>query len=403
MRAGSWASILGIYLFGVCGAATVSKIIPLAADIVPRFGLSDPQFGWLIALIAVPAVLLAIPSGLVVDRFGAKAVLLVAAITAALADGLYIVAEHVWTLQLARLIEGIAVVHIYTAGPTLLMATVEGNRRTHGMTLWATYAPVGTALGFSVGGLFAETPDWHMSFALHGGLLLLAALLCTLQPRPAHANAMMVRNLGGQIAELGSAYARPALLALGFAAFLLISMGFGANTTFPDWFVKMHGIGRAAAAGGIALVTLLMVPGSLGAGALLGHGVALRRLFLLLAPLGFVAGTLAFHPALGLAARYGAAALWFLCSGAAMAVVMATLPMVAEPQRRGAAAALVNQAGAIAIFVNPALWRAMLASGDWTPFATILAVGWTLAAMAMLFLGTMSRRGSPVPDRTMRR
>ena len=43
MRAGSWASILGIYLFGVCGAATVSKIIPLAADIVPRFGLSDPH------------------------------------------------------------------------------------------------------------------------------------------------------------------------------------------------------------------------------------------------------------------------------------------------------------------------------------------------------------------------
>lgn len=398
MKAGSWTSILGIYLFGVCGGSTVSKIIPLAADIVPRFGLSDPQFGWLIALIAVPAVLLAIPSGLVVDRFGPKAVLLAAAITAALADGLYIVADHVWMLQLARLIEGIAVVHIYTAGPTLLMATTEGNRRTHAMTLWATYAPVGTALGFSVGGLFAETPNWHMSFVLHGGLLLLAALLCTLQPRPVRASGTAVRSLGSQIAELGSAYARPALLALGFATFLLISMGFGANTTFPDWFVKMHGMGRASAAGGIALVTVLMVPGSLGAGALLGRGVAPRRLFLLLAPLGFAAGTLAFHPALDLAARYGAAALWFLSSGAAMAVVMATLPIVAEPQRRGAAAALVNQAGAIAIFVNPPMWRAMLAGGDWTPFAMILAVGWTLAVMAMLFLGAISQRKAVTPQ-----
>jgi predicted MFS family arabinose efflux permease len=216
MKAGSWASILGIYLFGVCGSSTVSKIIPLAADIVPHFGLSDPQFGWLIALIAVPAVLLAIPSGLVVDRFGPKPVLIVAAIVAALADGLYIVAEQSWVLQLARLIEGTAVVHIYTAGPTLLMAATQGNRRTHAMTFWATYAPVGTALGFALGGLFAETASWHMSFVLHGALLLLlAALLCTLQPQPDRSSSLVVRTLASQVAELGSAYARPALLALG--------------------------------------------------------------------------------------------------------------------------------------------------------------------------------------------
>jgi predicted MFS family arabinose efflux permease len=399
MKAGSWASILGIYLFGVCGSSTVSKIIPLAADIVPRFGLSDPQFGWLIALIAVPAVLLAIPSGLVVDRFGPKPVLIVAAIVAGLADGLYIVAQQSWVLHLARLIEGTAVVHIYTAGPTLLMAATQGNRRTHAMTFWATYAPVGTALGFALGGLFAETDRWQMSFVLHGALLLLAALLCTLQPQPDRSSSRVVRTLASQVAELGSAYARPALLALGLAVFLLISMGFGANTTFPDWFVNMHGIGRAQAAGGIALATLLMVPGSIGAGALLGRGVASHRLFLLLAPAGFIAGTLAFYPPLDLAVRYGAAALWFLCSGAAMAVAMAVLPNVAEPERRGAAAALVNQAGAIAILVNPPLWRGLLADGEWTPFAWILAAGWSLATIAMLVLATRSRRDAGMEKR----
>lgn len=390
MKSGSWASILAMYLFGVCGASTVTKIIPLAADIMARFGLTNPQFGWLIALIAVPAVLLAIPSGLVVDRFGPKRVLIAAALAAALADGLYLVADRIWMLQVARLIEGAAVVHIYTAGPTLLMATTDGSRRTHAMTLWATYAPVGTALGFSVGGVFAETADWHMSFLLHGGLLLAAALLCTLLPKLVQPASE--RTLAGQVAELGAAYARPSLMALGLASFLLISLGFGCNTTFPDWFVKMHGIARSEAAGGIALATLLMIPGSLGAGALLGQGVAPQRLFLLLAPVGFLAGSLTFYPELGLLARYGAAAVWFLSAGAGMAVIMATLPLVAEPRRRGAAAALVNQAGALATFANPPLWRSILVSGDWSPFALILAVGWALAVLAMLYLAGCSRR-----------
>ena len=53
MKAGSWVSILSMFLFGVAGAATVSKLIPLGADLTAAFGLDAAQFGWLISLVAL--------------------------------------------------------------------------------------------------------------------------------------------------------------------------------------------------------------------------------------------------------------------------------------------------------------------------------------------------------------
>jgi hypothetical protein len=55
-------------------------------------------------------------------------------------------------------------------------------------------------------------------------------------------------------------------------------------------------------------------------------------------------------------------AVWFVVSGASRGADNA-LPRVAEPERRGAAAALMNQAGASATFLNPPLWLSLAAAG----------------------------------------
>lgn len=393
MKSGSWSSIFVIYLFGVCASAAVARIIPLATDIMSRFGIDDRQFGWLIALIAVPAVLLAIPSSLVVGRFGARTVLIVAAAIGAFANMIDLVADRLWMLQAARLIEGVAVVHIYTAAPTLLMATVDGPRRTQALTLWATYAPIGTAVGLGLGSIGAGSPDWRLPFALFGALMIGVGLLACLLPR--QLDAPKLPTLGRQIADLGSACVSPPLVALGLAAFMVISMGFGVNITFPDWFVRVHHISPAAAAGAFSLLTLLMLPGSFGAGALMSKaGMSPLRLFLIVALFSFATGIFSFQPELGLAPRYVVAGTWILCSGAALAIVMAVLPLAAGPARHGAAAALVNQAGALATFVNPPLWRSMLAGGAWGPFVLTMATGWMVSVAAMLFVTSDGNRNT---------
>jgi MFS family permease len=397
MKPGSWPAILGVYLFAIAAGATVPKLIPLSGDFARIFGMGPAGFGWLVALIAIPAALLAIPSGVVVDRFGPRKVLIGGALVAAFANLIYIAAGSVPMLQLARLLEGAAIVHIYTAGPAMLMSMTEGKRRTAAMSVWSTYMPVGTAIALAAAGAFADSPGWHTVFFGHGALFLVAAAIGLLLPATDLSAAPVRRTLATQLLELRLAYSRPTLLLLALAFFLMISIGLGANVAFPQYFARVLGLSMGQASSMVAATTLIMVPGSLLAGFVLSRGVRPTMVFAAIAAIGFIAGTMCFVPVLALASRYLVLALWFLTSGASVATLMAVLPLVAEPERRGAAAALLNQAAALATFVNPPIWLALAGTNGWTPFAGLLAVGWSCATIAVWLATSMSRHAAPRP------
>jgi predicted MFS family arabinose efflux permease len=167
MRPGSWTSIFFVFLFGVLGASTISKLVPLGADISARFGTSPTDFGWLISLLGLTALILAIPSGLLVDRYGPRRVFAGSVLLGILANLIYFLAPtYIW-MQAARLVEGIAIAHLYTAAPAFLMSTNEGPRRATAMTIWATYMPVGSAVGLLLGGYFAGASHWRNVFLVH--------------------------------------------------------------------------------------------------------------------------------------------------------------------------------------------------------------------------------------------
>lgn len=381
MKAGSWPSILAIYLAGICGSATFSKLIPMASGLSRDFAMGPIQFAWLIGLFAIPAAIFAIPSGMVVERYGPRAVLVVAGIFGAAANGLYLIADESWLIYVARLFEGLAVVHAYTAAPALIMASTEGNRRTAAMTLWTTYTPVGTALGIATSGLFADGDNWRMGFACHGALLLLAAAINFLQPRianPALASIGIKQRVAGLVRALGF---RPIQLA-SLVFLLLVSLGIGVSVTQPDYLAHVHGLPLATTSSLVALTTLVMIPGSLATGALLANGVDARRLFTVASLAGLAAGILNYLPGLPFAARWVVLFAWFLTNGATLAVLMASLPVIADQPRRPALLALMNGAGAAATLCAPLLWRTILAGGNWLGFIPVLVVCWTLSMIA---------------------
>ncbi len=383
MKPGSWASILAIFLFGAAGASTVSKLIPLGGDLARVFGASPAEFGWLVSLIAVPAALLAIPSGIVVDKYGPRVVLIACAVLGVLSNTIYMFADSMPVLQLARLLEGAAIVHIYTAAPALLMATTDGKKRTTAMTVWATYMPVGTAIGLTLGGLFADGESWRSTFMAQAALYAVTGCLGFLLPTISADAATGGQPLAQRLLGLREAYSRPPLLLLALGFFMMISMGLGANATFPSYFARIHDMPTLSASSMVAAATLAMIPGSLIAGVILSSGVRHQVLFSGLAAAGFILGSLSFFPDLEISLRFIIVCGWFIISGAAIATIMATLPIVAEPQRRGAAAALINQSGALATFVNPPIWLSLAAGNAWTPFSGLLALGWTVATACL--------------------
>jgi len=395
-RANSWPSIFSIYLFGVCGAFTISKLVPLIEDFQRQFALDPANFGWLIALAALPAAMFAIPSGVVVDRFGPRKVLVCAALLGVLANAIYIQTSSLAAIQLARFIEGVAIVHFYTAGPAFLMTTTVGDRRSRAMSLWATYTPVGTALALFVAGQLAGVDSWKGVFWFHGGLIALAAILVLFQPEVSTSDQPRTRAFADRLADLSAGFGRIPLVALCLGFFLVICLGIGLNVSMPPYLVATHEIPTKLGSTIVATTTLTMLGGSLLVAYLIPRGLNPARLFIGLGLIAFLAGSASYLPGLPLPTRWMTLATWFLFHGAALATILVMLPQVVDPQRPGSGAALLNFSGAVAALTNPPLWLAVLASGQWSFFLCLLGGGFVLAMICVSVARARTGMAGPV-------
>jgi predicted MFS family arabinose efflux permease len=247
------------------------------------------------------------------------------------------------------------------------------------MAFWSTYTPVGVSLGLALSSIFAGETFWRGSYLVHGLLFLAIAGAGVLLPQPPRLAAPRAR-----FGSLLAAYAEsgPLRVALTFAA--LVIMGFGVNTVFPSWYSQTHGVSLSAAASLLAGANLTMIAGSLGVGVLIARGVSPIRVFVGLAVLSIGAAALLFSQGATPPTFYASLLLWLVTSGAATAIVTATLPrVVASPMQAAAAAGLLSQMAALATFVTPPLWLPLLARGQSAAFVVIVAAAWVAALMLL--------------------
>jgi len=379
MKPGSWPSIGLIYAYGVLGSASLSKIIPLQQDYGAHVGTSPAQFALLISLLTIPPAFFATIGGGIIDRVGARRTLITAALAGAAVNSAYLFAASLPVFQVIRVLEGFVLVGAYSAAPALIIATAAPERRGPAMAFWSTYTPVGVSLGLALSSVFAGETFWRGSYLVHALLFLAIAGAGVLLPQPPRVAAPRAR-----FSSLLAAYAEsgPLRVALTFAA--LVIMGFGVNTVFPSWYSQTHGVSLSAAASLLAGANLTMIAGSLGVGLLIARGVPAIRVFVGLAVLSIGAAALLFSPGVTPPTFYASLLLWLVTSGAATAIVTATLPrVVASPMQAAAATGLLSQMAALATFVTPPLWLPLLARGQSGAFVVIVAAAW-LAALLLL-------------------
>lgn len=380
MKPGSWPSIVLIYCYGVLGSASLSKIIPLQQDYATHVGATPAQFAVLISLLTIPPALFATVGGSLIDRVGARRTLIAAAAVGAFVNVAYLLAPSLLAFQVIRVLEGCVLVGAYAAAPALIIATSEPARRGAAMAFWSTYTPVGVSLGLALSSLFAGEAAWRGSYALHGSLFALLAVAGLWLPMPVRGGPLAPASARSLLAAYGQA--GPLRVALSFAA--LVVMGFGVNTIFPAWYSATRGVSLAAASGLLAGANLAMIVGSLAVSVLVGRGAAPRRLFVMVAVTSIVGAVLMFVVGDHAAALNAGVVLWLVTSGAATAIVAAALPhVVASPSQAAGAAGLLSQMAAVATFVTPPLWLAMLADGHTTGFVVVIAAAW-LAALLLL-------------------
>jgi MFS transporter, Spinster family, sphingosine-1-phosphate transporter len=278
---GSPRIVLGV-LTGLNGLNYVDRYVGAATLplILAALSLSDAAGGLLQSVFIVTYSLVCPVVGWLGDR-GSRTRLAATGVfvwsAATVASGL---APTYRTLLLARAVVGVGEASYAVVTPSLLSDCYPADRRARVLGIFYAAIPVGTALGYILGGLVGARDGWRHAFFLAGapGLLLAFILLALREPArgaqdaPGAAPATPL-TLGASLRALLAR--RSYVYNTGAQVIYTFAMG-GLATWIPTYFVRARGIPLATAASTFGL--LLVVAGFLGTliGGRLGDRVARR-------------------------------------------------------------------------------------------------------------------------------
>ncbi|NMN05142.1 MULTISPECIES: MFS transporter [unclassified Novosphingobium] len=385
-----WSVLALAYALTLASMAQVGVVAALTLDLAGALGLTAAQIGQGLALFSLPSALLAVPCGALVDRVGARRVLVWSGLAGGLADALAVAGGSPAALYAALLLSGLAFTGISVAAPALLAAAYRGGRQVRAMALWSTYAPAGFALGLVLGAPFAQTGHWVLPLALHGALLGILGLWALALPhlvpaRPVQAGGLPDRRAAWR--ELGLVLRQPGVLRLALAVAVPSAISYGTSLVAPAWLARVHGASMAESATVVAAAKgVAMMLGGLAAGAVLARAGQRRVLFAGLAVAGALAQALLFWPGGSLALATAALFAWLLAFSGLGAVAMAQLPALAQAgaaagtNRRGTVSGVVGQAISLLSFLAPAIYFGM---AGWIGYVLLASGGLALAALAL--------------------
>lgn len=262
----------------ICAGHTLSHfwlltLPPLFPALAADYGISFAQLGLLITLYSLTNGLFQIPSGYLVDRYGAKPVLIGGLLLNGVAFTLYGLAPSYAALLVLSLVAGVGQSVFHPADYSVLSATFSKERAGKPYSIHTFSGYAGSAIApVTIAGLYA-TLGWEGAFAVAGLAGVALALLLAL-----FLKASRVTSTGSRVvAESGakrwraSLFLSQALLVM-FVFYVFTSMtSSGIQAFVPSSLTELYQIPLSTA--NIALTVYLS---ALAAGILLGGFVADR-------------------------------------------------------------------------------------------------------------------------------
>jgi MFS family permease len=380
MRHGAgWATIALIYVATLASMAMVGVVAALTGDLGSAMGVTHQAIGLALAMFSLPSALGAIFCGGLVDRIGARRVIIGSLALCTLADGAVLAVRSSVMLSVALGLGGVGFTGISVAAPAMIVRALSGDRQVRAMSLWSTYAPTGFALGLLIGAPFAGTGNWPVALAMHGLMVAVLALVAFSLPEVARERAIGIR---AQWAGFLLALRSPAVLRLAVAVAVPSALSYGTSLIAPTYFGQVYGTSMGTSATVVAAVkgAAMVLCGWL-TGALLTRLSNWKALFAGLALLGVVGQAVIFWPGSGLIAASAGLFFWLVAFSGLGAVAMAQLPVVVSSHvQGGAASGVVGQAVSILSFMAPSVYFGM---GAWSGYVAVAGAGLLVAAVAL--------------------
>jgi predicted MFS family arabinose efflux permease len=257
------------------------QIVNILAEPIKRdLGLSDAQLGLLTGLaFAVVYTVLGIPIARFADRFAANRVTIISAALAVWSGftALCGLASSFPQLLLARIGVGVGEAGCTPPAHSLIVDYVPADRRARGLAFYSLGVPLGTLLGYSLGGVIGEQFGWKAAFLMVGvpGMALALITMTVLKeprrlglvaPPPADHKPM---RFGEALKALAS---RKAYWYACFGASVISFLGYGHAAFLGGFYARVHEMPLGQI--GLALGVMLGVSGMIGT--LIGGQIADR-------------------------------------------------------------------------------------------------------------------------------
>jgi MFS family permease len=377
-------AILCACLVGFAYSSNYTNHAPLAATLAREFGFSQTFAGLLTTGIFATHATMQIPGGYLVDRFGAKRVLLIALLWVAVGNFGMALATMYWQLLACKVFTGVATGVCFVGGARFTHQAGAGDRLSIAQGLFGGSVQLGSGFVIIAVPLIDVLIGWRLAFLVCGCLALLAGLVWAtrapnLSPIPVAPGGWREMLLSSQLWLLG----------------LVQMASFGLSLVIGTWIVAVLTKSLAlpaTRAGLIGSIVLLLGILTRPLGGMLSRHFGIRAILtsaLVLNAIGCF--TLAMTP-ISIATAVGAIVLLGIGCGLPYAVLFTRAGLL-FPERAGTAMGLVNMLGVVMILAGAPLVGSLVdLTGTFRTSLVVLA-GFSLLICAVVpFIHRDNRR-----------
>ena len=172
-----WLVIVMVVIGSICVGVSWYKVTGTMSFIKNDWGMDITTVGMLMSITALANLVIALPGGSIVSRFGVRKVWMFTLLWCFAFNVLGFFAPDFTTLSITRFCEGISIGLVFIVAPVIITEAFPAEKRGLPMMLWSIWSTAGTLAALNLCNVFTPLLGWQSNWLVAAALLLVASIL----------------------------------------------------------------------------------------------------------------------------------------------------------------------------------------------------------------------------------